>query len=433
MDSTTAPDRIGRLPAVRPTQPIRIEISARSVLLALGVLAAASLIMRLTPVLLVVVVSLMLVGSLNPVVEGLESRGMQRGRAIGLVFAVLLLAVLVTVTLTIPDLISQAAELIEREPAMREQLARYLAQRRITASLAASLRQINYDTLIGSSATFALSASVRVARIVAYGVGAIFLALYVMLDRDRLRGSLFALVPRTHHITLSRILLNLEKIVGGYIRGQVITCVAMAVFMFALLSAVGVKSALALAVLAGIADVLPYIGGLLALIPAALVTLPLGLLVTGSVTVAILVYQEIESRLLVPLVYGRALRLPSSVVLVALLAGGTLGGITGAMLALPVAAAILMLIEELRVELPGEMPSVDSAQKHSDDGVRKREYVDRTAGMNAAEAAAVAVAIVQEQKQSEAEDPIVRSTVASDTVSESEREQAASAPSPADR
>ncbi len=410
----------------RPTQPIRIEVSARSVLFVLGVLAVAVLVIRLTPVLLVIVVSLMLVGSLNPVVEGLEARGIRRGHAIGLVFAFLLLFVLGTVTLTIPDLISQAAELIEREPAMRERLAQYLAERRITSSLAASLRQINYETLIGSSATFALAASVRLAGIVAYGVGSIFLALYVMLDRDRLRGSLFALVPRTHHITLSRILLNLEKIVGGYIRGQVITCAAMAIFMFALLSAFGVKSALALAVFAGIADVLPYIGGLLALIPAALVTLPLGLLATGSVTAAILVYQEIESRLLVPLVYGRALRLPSSVVLVSLLAGGTLGGITGAMLALPVAAALLMLIEELRVELPGEMPSDETVQKYSDDGVRKQEYVDRTAGMNAAEAAAVAVAIVLEHRQSEAEEAIVGPAEATHAVTGSEGERAAS-------
>lgn len=382
-----------------PSPWIRVEISTRSVLMVLGVLAAASLIVRLTPVLLVVVVSLMLVGSLNPVVDALEARGVRRGRAIGLVFVLLLMAVLVTVTLTIPDLIAQATDLIEREPAMREQLAQYLSRRRLTSSLAVSLRQIKYDELIGSSATFALSASLGVAKLVAYGVGSIFLALYIMVDRDRLRGSLFALVPRAHHITLSRILFNLESIVGGYIRGQVITCIAMAVFMFALLSAVGVKSALALAVLAGVTDVLPYIGGLIALVPAALVTLPSGLLVAGSVTAAILVYQEVESRLLIPLVYGRALRLPSSVVLLALLAGGTLGGITGAMLALPVASAILMLIEELRVELPGEITSEESIQRHSDDGLQKQDYADRTAGMNAAEAAAVAVAIVQEERQ----------------------------------
>ena len=56
--------------------------------------------------------------------------------------------------------------------------------------------------------------------VVAYAVSAIFLALYIMIDRDRLRGGLFAVVPRTHHMRLSRVLVNLETIVGGYIRGQ---------------------------------------------------------------------------------------------------------------------------------------------------------------------------------------------------------------------
>jgi putative heme transporter len=398
--------------------PVRVEVSARSILLLLGVLVALWLVVRLTPVLLVIVVSLMLVGSLNPLVESLQARGLTRGRAIGVIFTLLLVVVLVLVTLTIPDLIAQASELVEREPALREQLAQYLARRRLTASLAVSLRQVNYAALLGSSATFAFAASVRVAEVVAYGVGSIFLALYVMLDRDRLRGSLFAITPRAHHITLSRVLLNLEKIVGGYIRGQVITCVAMAVFMFVLLSIVGVKSALALAVLAGIADVLPYIGGLVALVPAVLVTLPQGLVVVGSVTAAVLIYQEIESRLLIPLVYGRALRLPSSVVLVALLAGGTLGGIAGAMLALPLASALLMLIDELRVDLPGDAASSEKVQQQSDDGVDERVYVERTAGMPAAEAAAIAVAMVRERDKSDSDEELRKSALLEDAQAE---------------
>lgn len=60
-----------------------------------------------------------------------------------------------------------------------------------------------------------MNASVRPVVIVAYGFAAIFLARYIMIDRDRLRGALFALVPRGHHIRFSRVLLNLETIVNG--------------------------------------------------------------------------------------------------------------------------------------------------------------------------------------------------------------------------
>ena len=365
------------------------------------VAAACWLVLRLTPVVLMIVTSLMMVGSLSPTVEWLQARGVRRGLGIALVFTILLAIVVLLITFTIPEVLAQANALVEQEPVLRERLATLLSRWRATASLAVSLRQINYAAMFGDSAQLALSTSIRVFELVAYGVGAVFLALYVMLDRDRLRGALFALVPRQQHIPLSRVMLNLERIVGGYIRGQAITCVLMAVFIFALLSIFGVKNALAIAVLSGVADVLPYIGGVLILVPALLATSAMGPVVLTTVGVSILAYQEVENRLLIPLVYGRALRLPSSVVLVALLAGGTLMGIVGALLALPVAAAILMLVEELRVDLPGTTETVELGQKRERDDQTAQEYAERTEGLPVVEAAAIAVEITDGRKRAE--------------------------------
>jgi hypothetical protein len=114
-----------------------------------------------------------------------------------------------------------------------------------------------------------------------------------------------------------------------------------------------------------------------------------------------LAYEEFESRMLVPRIYGRALRLPSSVVLFALLAGGTLMGILGALLALPVAATVMMLIEELRVELPGEQEQVADAQVHEADDREEEEYERRTEGVGAEQAAAIAVEISADRRQEE--------------------------------
>lgn len=380
----------------------RIEITARTFFTLVLVIAICVALVKLTPVILMIVASLILVGALNPVVERLEARGWRRGLAITAVFTVLVLVTVALGTLTFPALVAQGADLVQREPVLREQLADWLSARRITAPLASSLRQINYGALLGNSTQVAVSTSIRTLEILAYGIGAIFLSLYVMLDRDRLRGALFALVPRTHHIPLSRVLLNLERIVGGYIRGQVITSALMGVFIFALLRIAGVDNALAIAVFAGLVDILPYIGGLLMLAPALLATLPLGPVVALSVLGAIVVYQEIESRLLVPLLYGRSLRLPSSVVLVALLAGGVLYGVVGALLALPMAAAALMLLEELRVELPGETETPDKERQREADVVNEQEYTARTEGLPAQEAAAVALEMTDGRTKDEA-------------------------------
>jgi hypothetical protein len=116
-----------------------------------------------------------------------------------------------------------------------------------------------------------------------------------------------------------------------------------------------------------------------------------------------LAYEEFESRVLVPMVYGRALRLPSSVVLFSLIAGATLYGIIGALLALPVAAAILMLIDELRVELPGETEQAKDTEMRKKDERGELEYTRRTEGMPAEEAAAIAVEMVGDRKKAEDE------------------------------
>src|SRR5439155_836241 len=132
----------------------------------------------------------------------------------------------------------------------------------------------------------------------------------------------------------------------------------IAVFALLLLVVCKVPNALSLALFAALVDVIPFVGGFLAAAFAILSALPRGLPVAIVVPVAMLIYMEFESRILVPKVYGHVLRLSPTAVLLALLAGGTLLGVMGALLALPIAAGLQMILEELRVEMPGD-DSVD--------------------------------------------------------------------------
>jgi putative heme transporter len=108
---------------------------------------------------------------------------------------------------------------------------------------------------------------------------------------------------------------------------------------------------------------------------------------------------------LVPRIYGRALRLPSSVVLFALLAGGILMGVLGALLALPVAATVRMLIEELRVELPGEQEQIEDTILREADDRGEEEYERRTEGVPVEQAAAIATEISRDRREEEASPP----------------------------
>jgi putative heme transporter len=110
---------------------------------------------------------------------------------------------------------------------------------------------------------------------------------------------------------------------------------------------------------------------------------------------ALVAYQQLENRFIVPRVYGRALRLPAAVVMLSLLIGAKLMGILGALLALPIAAGIRMVVEELRVDLPGD--DADSSQIEARDRVGERTFEDLTAGASADVAAAVATRIAATQ------------------------------------
>jgi predicted PurR-regulated permease PerM len=378
----------------------RFEPTPKGLLFTVLAVALAWVALRLLPVVLVLVVALFLVGTLSPAVEWLEKKGWKRAWGIAFVFTIMFVVTALLIALTIPALLAQVAALVKQEPELRAHLADMLARSRPMAPLADWLRNVRYDSLAKTSAGTALEYSSRIIEIIAYLVTAVFLALYVLIDRDRLRGGLFAVVPRSHHIRLSRVLLNLETIVGGYIRGQALTSALMAGFAFVLLSACRVHNALAIAVFAALADILPYIGVFLSVGPALGAALSRGPAVAIIVLVAMLAYEELESRFLVPKVYGNALRLPSSVVLFALLVGGTLMGMTGALLALPAAAAVRMLIEELRIDLPGE--EIDDSKVRARDERSEEEYERRAEGIPAKQAAAIAVEIAEERRDHDA-------------------------------
>ena len=153
---------------------------------------------------------------------------------------------------------------------------------------------------------------------------------------------------------------------------------------------------------------LPYIGGALAAGPAVLSALVHGPTVALVVLAVLLLYQEFENRFLVPRIYGNALHLPSAVVIIALVVGGKLLGILGALLALPVASGVRMIVEELRVELPGDVADDPSLKKRDRRG--EAEYQARADGVGAVEAAAIATEIAA-TRWSSTRRPCLRRTV----------------------
>jgi putative heme transporter len=373
---------------------VRIELSLRSVFAIVAVVLGLWLLARLWQVLLVLAVAAVLAGTLKPLLVGLEARSFPRPLAIGGTLLLLVLPLAGLGTLVGPQLGSQVREVVVAAPALQGRLAGVLAGQPFLAPLADTIQGFTVDRAAGSLADEALPLAGQAAEAVLLGLVAIVLAFYLLADRERMAGTLYALLPRSFHVRTARVLLDLETVVGGYVRGQAVTSVLIALYVFAVLTVAGTPNALALAVLAALADLIPFVGGVLALTPAVLATLGLGVGKATAVGVAILLYLWFESQLLVPHVYGRTLRLSPVTVTVALLAGGELLGIVGALLALPLAAAVRVLIVDLRVDLPGEQP--DEGPERAAEERAETAYAACTAGAPAGEAAVVAARLAEE-------------------------------------
>lgn len=396
-----------KVPA-RDKSIVRFEIAPRSIVLILATIALLWLAYQLWTVELVLVVALILAGTFNPPIEWMERRGIRRIYALILLFVALTVVAAFLLFLTVPPLIEQLTELVQNAPASRTRLIELLSQRSFTLPLARLVQSAGLEQTFAAVQSYLLGYSAQAAQVVGYGATTLVLSFYILADGKRVQGVAYAIVPRDHHMRLARIIQNMETIVGGYVRGQLVTCAAIGVFTFLLLVICKVPNALSLALFAAVVDVIPFIGGLLVIAPAVLSALHRGLPVASVVLVALLVYMEFENRVLIPKVYGRVLRLSSTVVILALLAGGTLMGVMGALLALPIAAGLLMILEELRVEMPGD--DSDDQPERARQAKTEATYEQMSAGTTAPEAGQIAKHLAHDMRDADLVDAAKQSS-----------------------
>ena len=251
-----------------PRRTLRIELAPRTIVFILVVIAGIWLAIQLQTVLIVVTVALVMVGTLDPMVAWFERHGLRRGRALVLIFVALALVAAGVVLLTVPPLVAQLLHLIEDAPRGRDKLIEWLRQWKLARPFVQAVKAVPLNDLVVRAGNTMVGYSSEVLTMVGYAISTTFLAIYLLADPVRAKGLIYSVVPRNHHIKLARILIELKLIVGGYMRGQLITSVVMAVFTFAVLTAFRVDDALALALFAGMTDIIPFVGGYVASLPA---------------------------------------------------------------------------------------------------------------------------------------------------------------------
>ena len=307
------------------------------------------------------VIALFLAAVLNPAVNWLQRRHrlMKRPLAIGLTYLGVLVALLLVVGIFLPVLTDQingfikfvttAANAPEGPTKYIEGLAKNNGLGGLLQRFSDQLHELRkqlgglLQNLLSSSGQIALS----VAEMIAALATILTLTFFLLLGSERYVNAGVGLFPEAHQPLVRRILGQSAGAISGYITGNLAISVICGVTTFVVLIALGMPYAAPLALLVAVLDLVPLVGATLG---GALLVI-VGLFVEPwkavVLLVFVLVYQQVESNFLQPIVYSKAVQLNGLVILIALLVGGQLLGIPGALLAIPVAEIIRILVTEL--------------------------------------------------------------------------------------
>lgn len=324
----------------------------------LGLLAAAAGVLWflywIRPVLTPFFLAAVLAYVLAPAVDYLERQGLGRGWGILLIYALLGLVAGGLVGFVLPGFLRELNRLTDVLPAYTVEVKNWLDNwqtRYSRAPVPPGLRQVIDDTLRGLEAR-ALAVTEGVAGAMFGLVSGLmnlilapFLAFYLLVDLPRIkRGLVFVLPTRSRGRWLS-LLEEVDRVVSGFIRGQLLLSAMMGVLTSVVLALLGMRFAVVVGIITALTEFVPYFGPLIGAVPAlALASLDsLGMVV--KVLIAWFVLHQIEGAVLSPKIMGESVGLHPLTVIFALLAGGELFGVAGMILAVPVTAVLKVVLQ----------------------------------------------------------------------------------------
>jgi predicted PurR-regulated permease PerM len=353
----------------------------------LAVVAAAAAVYTTRAVLIRVLIALFIAISLDPAVRALTRRGVRRSLAVLVIFLIaggLVAAFLVSV---IPAMVHQFEALVRDFPGYIASLSDRSARfRQLTDRfhLTAKVQDL-LASLPGRLGGGLLGFTRRLFGAMFSTLTVLVLTIYFMADMPRLRHGAMMLFPRAHRARSARIADVMVDKVGSYMIGNLLISLAAGLASFAVFAALGVPFAVPLAFAVALCDLIPMIGATLGAVICVLAALLTTDLWPTTVVVAIffVVYQQVENYFIAPRILRHTVSLSAAAVLLAGLIGGTVLGLIGALMAIPVAAGLkVVLAERLQARDSADAdatPDADDADD-ADDAAHDAADADVAAG-----------------------------------------------------
>ncbi len=303
---------------------------------------------------------------LKPLVDVMENQKIPRIIAVLLIYAVIGGAVVFIGTraftaliLEIQNLIYMAPELAQDIENLIEELEVWFEDLNLPITVTETIREniieierdiTNYlDQIVDFESIFAIAMEIfgHILSLIAFPI----ILFYFLKDTDYLKAQLTKAIPSQYRCKVTSLAQDVNKVIGAYIRSQLIICGFIGVLTYLGLLILGVDFALLLGVFAGITNIIPYFGPWIGAIPSILVAFLQEPILAIQVIILITIIQQIESQVVAPQIYGRNLAIHPLAVIAVLIFGGRFFGILGMILAVPVLAVVRAIIQNTAIHL----------------------------------------------------------------------------------
>ncbi|MBI2611267.1 AI-2E family transporter [Candidatus Gottesmanbacteria bacterium] len=309
--------------------PTKVEVSYKTIVFIVAFLLLLWFLYQVREIISWIFVSFILMSALKPWAESLEKFRVPRALSVMIMYILIIGILALAVTTLLPPFVVQSAHLIERLPGFLNQVIPF-----IKVDQQIMTQQI---TSIGENA-------IRVTVGLFNNILAVFtifvIAFYLTIERGRLKNHLDQFMGEESADPFVKVLSKIEERLGAWVRGQFILAVTIGVVTYIALFALKIPYALPLALLAGLLEIVPIIGPIIAAIPGILVAFTISPFHALITTGAYILIQQLEANLVVPFVMKKAVGLPPLVTIIALMAGAKISGIGGALLSIPILVTV---------------------------------------------------------------------------------------------
>ncbi|MFC1622631.1 AI-2E family transporter [Patescibacteria group bacterium] len=326
----------------------QITISYTSIIRVIIVLIALFFLYLIREVVALLFVAVILASVFDPWVDWLQKYKIPRSISILTIYIILIALLSLIIVLMVPPIAEQVGQLARNFPIYYEKIVsgfsnspegvQQMTLPETLQTLSASLGQTTKSVFSTLTGIFGGLASFLVVLVITF---------YLTVEENMIKRTINYLVPRTKRKYIVDLIDRMQLKMGLWLRGQLALMIVVGILTYIGLTILGVKYALLLALIAGLLEVIPFVGPWLSGIPAVIVGFSDSLLKVVLIIGLYFVVQQLENSIIVPKVMQKAVGLNPIIVITAIMIGGKLGGVVGALLAVPVAAAIGVYISDI--------------------------------------------------------------------------------------